>query len=190
MNVGQQQTVAKCRLWGFGNESVSCGVCGMLGLGEVDVECAEPSSPSRSTTRTTGFKYSVGHQATPRSRITLTDADNIEVSACPRSALRFHGLPRLHGGAHIQCQQLAAEGIAWMLKPLATWSTMSRTHLGVVGPYSSRTGFTSEPGDWESAGDVTHLGSSVPAPKWRNRSHVTNYMSAGQAVIVCQDCVG
>lgn len=53
---------------------------------------------------------------------------------------------------------------------------MSRTHLGVVGPYSSRTGLHFGTWDWESAGDVTHLRSSVPAPKWRNRSHVTNYM--------------
>lgn len=101
-------------------------------------------------------------------------------------------VPRGAGGAREQCQQLAAEGIARMLKPLATWCTMSRTHLGVAGPYSSRTaGFTSELGDWESAGDVTHLGSSVPAPKWRNRSHVTNYVRAGwKTAVLCQVCVG
>lgn len=101
-------------------------------------------------------------------------------------------VPRGAGGAREQCQQLAAEGIARMLKPLATWCTMSRTHLGVAGPYSSRTaGFTSELGDWESAGDVTHLGSSVPAVEWRNRSHVTNYVHAGwRTAVLCQVCVG
>jgi len=67
---------------------------------------------------------------------------------------------------------------------------MLRTHLGVVGPYSSRTALTSELGDWESAGDVTHLGSSVPAAKLRNRSHYTNYMPAGEMQFSVKTALG
>lgn len=67
---------------------------------------------------------------------------------------------------------------------------MSRTHLGVAGPYSSRTALTSELGNWESAGDVTHLECSVPASKWRNRSHYTNYMPPGELRFSVKSALG
>jgi hypothetical protein len=135
---GAQQMVTERGLWGFvGHVGVreSVWVCVYVVSLEGDlggdgclsrmVQCRASSRPLDRRRETTGFKYSeycsqhmLEHHTRPRS----IDIHRRMCRRHPRLSMAKISatVPRTARDAHIQCQQLAAEGIAWMSKSLAT----------------------------------------------------------------------